>query len=161
MYHVAWVWHRCGASRLTGVLSSTKILNDSSCKCHHSPYYSLSHLHILLFASLPPFALATMENFLKYRLAENYTCHDFDFDDFVIKSRFVGRLCQCSFYTLAIYTDTYAIFCVNAQIIHSNHLTESCLMAFIPHFTLFNKTQNLISLRVLYNRRAYIPIIIL
>lgn len=29
-YHVTWVWRRCGASRLTGVLSSTKIPNDSS-----------------------------------------------------------------------------------------------------------------------------------
>lgn len=93
-YHVTWAWHRCGASRLTGVLSSRKIPNDSS--PWMSPFsLSLSHLFILPFASLPPLSLSREEEdfFEVSTRAKNYTCqrHDFGFDDFVMESRFGRR----------------------------------------------------------------------
>lgn len=122
-----------------------------------SPFsLSFSHLLTLLFASLPPFAFARRRIFLRYRLAKNYTCHrhDFDFDDFVMKSRFVRRFYKCSFYMLNILHKYSRDVSRWQQIMYLTFI----MMAFILHILHYlTKSKNLISLKesIEHNRRAY------
>lgn len=88
---------RCGASRLTGVLSSTKIPNDR--KRRPSLYLSLSLVSCPTIRDPSVFrSRARLKIFSRYRLAKKYTCHrrDFGSDDFVTKLPF-RSICSRTF----------------------------------------------------------------